>query len=156
MANPEHLELVRSGVDALNAYAAAHGEVALDLEGADLSGLALAGARLQAARLAHTSLRGCDLRNARFNSADMRGCDLRDADLRGASVHRADLTGADLRGARFDTFGVGGQRLCVSPASFQDARWEREHLEAILSLINLNPDWEVRYEIVARTGGRAP
>jgi uncharacterized protein YjbI with pentapeptide repeats len=150
MAKPEHLALVRSGVEAINRLAREHEDVALDLEGADLSGLDLQGARLQAARLATASLRGCDLRNARFNSADLRGCDLRDADLRGASLHRADLAGADLRGARFDTIGVGGQRLCVSPASFQGVRWERAELERILAMINLNPDWEIRYQIVAR------
>ena len=150
MANPEHLALVRSGVDALNEFAHKHQDVALDLEGADLRGLDFHNARLQAARLAGANLEGCDLRNARFNSADLRGCNLRLADLRGASLHRADITDADLRGARFDTIGVGGQRLCISPASFQGVHWDREELERVLALINLNSDWEVRYEIVPR------
>lgn len=153
MANSEHLALVRSGVDALNRFAREHEDVALDLESADLRGLDLHNARLQAARLAGANLRGSDLRNARFNSVDLRGCDLRQADLRGASLHRADLTDADLRGAQFDAIGVGGQRVCISPASFQGVHWDRDELEQVLALINLNPDWEVRYQIVPRSDG---
>jgi len=152
MANPEHLALVGSGVEALNRFAREHEDIALDLEGADLRGLDLRNGRLQGARLAGANLEGCDLRDARFNSADMRGCNLRRADLRGAGLHRADLTGADLRGARFDTIGVGGQRVCISPASFQGVHWDRQELERILALVNLNPDWEVRYEILPRPG----
>jgi len=150
MANQEHLALVERGVEALNRFAREHEEVGLDLEGADLTGRELRGARLQGARLNSANLSRCDLRDARLNSASLQRCDLRDADLRGVNMHRADLTGADLRGARFDTIGVGGQRVCISPASFRDVRWERDDLERILEQINLNPDWEVRYEIVAR------
>lgn len=150
MANPEHLALLNQGVDALNAFVRAHEDVVIDLEGADLSARDLQGVRLQSARLAGASFRGCDLRDARFNSSDLRGCDLRDADLRGASFHRADLTGADLRGARIDTVGVGGQRFCISPATFEGVRWNREHLEHMLQILNLNPDWEIRWEIRPR------
>lgn len=141
---------MRSGVEAINRFAREHEEIALELEGADLSGLDLRNARLQAARLAGCNLERSDLRNVRFNSADLRGCNLRQADLRGASLHRADLTGADLRGARLDPIGIGGQRFCIAPATFEGVRWEREELERILALINLNPDWEVRWELVAR------
>lgn len=151
MANPEHLALMHSGVEAINAFAKEHENVALDLEGADLHGLDLRDVWLQGAKLRNADLHGCDLRNARFNSADMRGCDLRDADLSGAGLHRALLTGADLRGARFAPIGVGSQRVCIAPASFEGVRWEREELERILALINLNPDWEVRYDIVPRS-----
>ncbi len=150
MANAEHLALVRSGVESLNAFAREHEDTALDLADADLRGLNLRNARLQRAKLAGANLSDGDLRNARFNSADMRGCDLRGADLRGANMHRALLTGADLRGARFARLGIGSQRMCIAPASFEDVRWERDELERILEMINLNPDWQVRYEIVPR------
>ena len=161
MANPDHLALVRSGVEALNRFAREHEGVSLDLTGADLRGLDLRNAHLQGARLRGAKLEASDLRNARLNSARLQGCDLRRADLRGANLHRADLTDADLREARFDTIGVGGQRLCISPASFQGIRWDREELERILAFMNLNSDWEIRYEIVSRKdeynlqGGRA-
>jgi uncharacterized protein YjbI with pentapeptide repeats len=150
MADAKHVELVRSGVDSLNAFAKEHQDVSLDLRGADLHGLDLRGARIQGARLAGANLRECDFRDARLNSSDMRGCDLRGADLRNTSMHRAVLTGSDLRGTRLGRLGVGHQRMCISPATFDDVNWERDELERILEMINLNPDYEVRYEIVPR------
>jgi len=152
MANEEHLALVRSGVEAVNRFAQEHPDILLDLEGADLSGLDLADVRLNAARLAGANLEGANLRDARLNAADMRNCNLRQADLSDATLHRADLTGADLRGARIDAIGAGNQRLCMAPQSFEGVRWNREDLEHMLAVMNLNPDWEVRYEIVPRSG----
>jgi uncharacterized protein YjbI with pentapeptide repeats len=150
MANPDHLALVRSGVDALNEFCRRNEDLALDLEGADLSEMDLRNARLQAARLAGANFERADLRNVRFNSGDLRNANFRDADLRGASLHRANITGADLRGAKFETLGLGGQRMCISPESFEAVHWERDEIARILEMINLNPDWEVRYEIVER------
>ncbi len=150
MADGEHLDLVRRGVDAINAFTKENEDVSLDLRDADLSGMDLRNARMQGARLGGANLEGCDLRDARFNSSDMRGCNLRNADLRNTSFHRAVLTGSDLRGARLNRLGIGHERMCISPATFEDVNWEREHLESILEMINLNPDWEVRYEIVPR------
>ncbi len=150
MANPEHLELVRSGVEAINKAAAERDRELLDLEGADLSGLNLANARLDGANMANVDLSRSDLREARLNAANMSGCNLREADLRGAAMHRTDLTGADLRGARFDAIGIGGQRICVSPETFKDVHWDRDKLEEMLEQINLNPDWEVRWELAPK------
>lgn len=150
MADGKHVALVRSGVETLNAFTEEHGDVSLDLRGADLQGLDLRGARLQGARLAGANLRECDLRDARLNSSDMRGCDLRGADLRNTSMHRVALTGSDLRGTQIGNLGVGHQRMCISPATFEDVNWERDELERILEMINLNPDFEIRYEIVPR------
>ncbi len=150
MADEEHLELVRGGVEALNAFTKEHADVSLDLREADLRGMDLRNARIQGARLGGANLEGCDLRDARFNSSDMRGCNLRNADLRNTSMHRVVLTGADLRGAKIGRLGIGHQRMCISPATFEDVNWEREELERILAMINLNPDFEIRYEIVPR------
>lgn len=142
--------MVRSGVEAINAFTKEHQDISLDLREADLSDMDLRSARIQGARLGGANLEGCDLRDARFNSSDMRGCNLRDADLRNTSMHRVVLTGADLRGAKIGRLGIGHQRMCISPATFEDVNWERKELERILEMINLNPDFEVRYEIVPR------
>ncbi len=152
MADSEHLALVRSGVEAINRFAREHPDILLDLEGADLSELDLSDARLNAARLAGANLERADLRNARLNAADMRDCNLRQANLSGATLHRANLTGADLRGAQIEAIGGGDQRLCLAPQSFQGVRWNRKDLENMLAVMNLNPDWEIRYEIVPRPG----
>ena len=150
MANGEYLELVGRGVEAINAFTKEHEDVSLDLREADLSGMDLRNVRMQGARLGGANLESCDLRGARLNSSDMRGCNLRNADLRNANMHRAVLTGADLRGAQLGRLGIGSQRMCISPATFEDVNWDRDELERILEMINLNPDWEVRYEIVPR------
>ena len=150
MADVRHVELVRSGVESLNAFAEEHEDVSLDLRGADLQGLDLRGARLQGARLAGADLRKCDFRDAKLNSSDMRGCDLRGADLRNTNMHRTVLTGSDLRDTRIGRLGIGDQRMGISPATFKDVNWERDELERSLEMINLNPDYEVRYEIVPR------
>lgn len=150
MANPEHVDLVRQGAQAVNKLMDANPDLALDLSNADLSGLDLSNCHIQGANLEGADLSRCDLRRARLNSVNLRGATLRDADLRGAGMHRADLTGADLRGARLDAMGVGSQRICLSPESFQGVRWERRQIEEFLQQINLNSDWEVRYEIVPK------
>lgn len=155
MADVKHVELVRSGVEALNAFAEEHEDVSLDLRGADLRGLNLRGAQLQGSRLAGADLRDCDFRDAKLNSSDMRGCDLRGADLRNTNMHRTVLTGSDIRNTKLGKLGVGHQRMCISPATFEDVNWERDELERILEMINLNPDYEIRYEIVPRAESRA-
>ena len=151
MANPEHVELVRQGAKAVNRFTAEHPEVTIDLSRADLSGLDLSHCRLQGANLEGADLSRCNLRYARINSANLRGAVLREADARDAGFHRADFTGADLRGALFNGIGTGEQRVCISPNTFQDARWDRQRIEEILRYVNLNPDWEVRYEIVPKS-----
>lgn len=151
MPNPDHVALARQGAAALNRFAADNPSVGFDLSGADLSGLDLSNCRLQSAKLDGADLSGCDLRNARLNGSSLKDATLRDADARGANFHRADLSGADLRGLRLDTIGLGGQRICISPATFEGARWDRDEIERLLSLINRNSDWEVRYEIVPRS-----
>ena len=153
MANPEHIELVKQGAKAVNNFTAEHPDVTIDLSRADLSGLDLSRCRLQGANLEGADLSRCDLRFARLNSASLRGAVLRDADARDAGFHRADFSGADLRGALFNGIGTGEQRVCISPNTFQDAHWDRQRIEDVLRYINLNSDWEVRYEIVPKSSG---
>ncbi len=87
---------------------------ALDLSGADLSGLVLhhphlnalrlenvnlAKAKLNGAHLAHSRLAGADLTGAFLRHADLREADLTGCHLSGASLQNANLEGADLTGA---------------------------------------------------------
>jgi uncharacterized protein YjbI with pentapeptide repeats len=148
MADQEHLQLLQSGVDAINAYAAEHHDVTIDLSGADLSGRNLRGLRLQGANLEGTSLERCDLQRALLNGANLRKANLRGADCSGASFHRASFEGADLRDVVFEE--EFPPRLCIHEASFDGVRWSRERMEQFLAILNRNEDWEVRYEIVPR------
>jgi len=160
MANPEHLALAREGSAAVNRFASQNPGVPLDLSGADLSSTQLQGCSLQAANLSgadfaganlrNADLSGADLRNASLAGVDLRSANLRGADARGAVIHRARLDDADLRGLAMEAIGVGRQLVCTSPSTFQNARWDRARLEEMLSMLNLNRDWEIRYEIVPR------
>jgi uncharacterized protein YjbI with pentapeptide repeats len=150
MANAEHLALVDQGTEAINLFADANPNVGLDLAEADLSGRDLSSAHLTGADLRGANLSGCDLRQARLANVNFTGADLRNADARGAAFHHANFTRADLRGLRLDPFGEETLVMCISPTTFQGARWDRERLERILEVVNLNSDWQVRYEIIPK------
>jgi hypothetical protein len=123
MANPEHLRILKEGVDVWNKWRAEHLEIRPDLNeayfnGANLSGADLSRAKLGGADLRRANLSGADLRGAglspgaRLRSANLTGADLRGADLKGArlsgarlsraNLGTANLIGADLRGAALD------------------------------------------------------
>ncbi|MDQ3743944.1 MAG: toll/interleukin-1 receptor domain-containing protein [Acidobacteriota bacterium] len=120
MANPEHLEILKQGVEAWNKWRREHPNVHPDLSDADLIGANLYGADLIAANLVNVNLRETYLRGAEIafsflGRANLIGADLTDADLRyadfsGAKLINADLTYADLSHAS------------LSGADFTDAR----------------------------------
>ena len=114
MANPEHLEILKQGVEVWNAWREKEPSLVPDLTGAALRGANLEDANLKAANLGRADLSGANLNLADFTKADLRGVILDDAqldsahldwaDLREASLKRANLFGAhlphaDLRGA---------------------------------------------------------
>ncbi len=124
MANPEHLAILKQGVEQWNKWRKEHPDVDPDLSGADLTMANLGGAdlselwgggsfggrmtyskaNLQGARLRGASLTGTQLRMANLSEADLYGSNLRLTDFRGAQLNGADLGRAffsevDLRGA---------------------------------------------------------
>jgi uncharacterized protein YjbI with pentapeptide repeats len=105
MANPEHLELLRQGVDAWNAGRAKEPSVGQpDLRGANLRGANLGGANLRGANLGEANLSEADLHEADLHEAELVGAsldwaNLARASLSGAKLYRASLYGADLNGA---------------------------------------------------------
>jgi uncharacterized protein YjbI with pentapeptide repeats len=127
MANPEHLEILKHGVEEWNKWRLKHPDIRPDLTSAYLSetsmdwsepdvpgilgianlqlidfrGVSLAFARLQGANLRGASLVGAKLRGANLRRADLRDADLRDAKLMEANLTLANLGGADVTGATF-------------------------------------------------------
>jgi hypothetical protein len=91
MANPEHLQILKQGVEAWNAWREQHGDLQPALEGADLRDAALSYAALEGADLTASALSGADL-----TFATLRRAVLSDVDLSGAALTGADLSGADL------------------------------------------------------------
>ena len=148
MSNPEHVDIIERGVDAMNAFAAEHHDVTIDLSGVDLSARRLSGLRIHGANLSRADLRAAALDRALLNGVDLRDADLRGADLSGASLHRADFSGADLRYVTFDS--GFPPRLCVHECSFAGVHWDREQIERFLTMLNGNADWEIRYQLVRR------
>lgn len=150
MDKQEVLGLLRSDVEAFNAYRRDNPKDAIDLSGADLQGSSLERAALGDAILQGANLRGANLVKANMAGANLRGADLREADLTDSTLHRADLSGADLRGAVVGGL-TGAGRMCLHPSCFENVVMDQSHLEAALSVLNRNAHWEIRYEIVPRS-----
>ena len=104
MANLDHLNMLRQGVDAWNAWRKQHLVVDPvdhpDLSGADLSGAELSEANLSGVDLSAANLRAAKLSDANLIVANLSGADLSGANLNPAQLLGADLSGADLRAAK--------------------------------------------------------
>ncbi|HLF03740.1 MAG TPA: toll/interleukin-1 receptor domain-containing protein [Dehalococcoidia bacterium] len=99
--NPEHVEIVRQGSDAINTWRSAHPAQRLDLSGADLPLAKLAEVDLSRANLSMTNLLEADLSGTLLYGADLShsiisGAHLAQADLFEANLTDAILSGADL------------------------------------------------------------
>ena len=98
MANKEHLRILRLGVVAWNTWYNGSRQEVADLRGADLK---------------CTDLSGINLAGARLQDADLRYSNLVGADLRGVSLHRAKLDRSNLSGAQLaEAEGLTRAQLC--------------------------------------------
>ena len=104
MANPEHLAILRQGVEVWNRWRKDHLGREPDLSRAMLRGHDLAGASLHSANLSNADLAESVLAYANLVDANLIGANLREsalvlAQLVYASLNRANLTGVNLTGA---------------------------------------------------------
>jgi uncharacterized protein YjbI with pentapeptide repeats len=124
MANQEHLNILKRGVDIWNTWREHHQEIKPDLSGANLRGADLSIADLRGANLSRDDLSEANLSFADLNEAylsrtnlsfaelfqthlnethlyeaNLSGADLRGADLSLANLNKANFSGADLSGA---------------------------------------------------------
>jgi hypothetical protein len=116
MANPEHLEILKQGVEQWNKWREEHPGLLPDLSEANLMGgdfieANLAGADLSGANLSMVGLYLANLRGTNLGQASLVRVDLSRADLRGANLARAELSGSnlsdvDLRGADLQQTGL--------------------------------------------------
>ena len=116
MANKEHVERLKQGVGAWNAWRRKDPGEWCDLSEADLRNRTLIGADLSAVDLSNANLRRADLswanlREACLIEADLIGADLRRAELDGAHFSRANLRSADLRWAGLHKADLQGANL---------------------------------------------
>jgi uncharacterized protein YjbI with pentapeptide repeats len=129
VANPEHLELLRQGVEVWNARRTNQpfgpdlnwpNLIAADLHEADLSAANLDGVNLNGANLSGASLFAVNLNGAKLNKANLVGASLSNADLEGAALTEANLGRAKLDEASLNGANLNGANL--SRASLYGAK----------------------------------
>ncbi len=130
MANPDHLEILKQGVEQWNKWRKEHREVLPDLSGADLREANLSkanfdSANLREADLSGANLNGVNLRNAHLYKAQLSGANLHGAILPEAMLFQAlligaDLSGANLTGACLQTADLSGAKLSGAKLSRAD------------------------------------
>ena len=121
MANDEHLDILRQGVNVWNSWRKENPEIEpvlaganlfrADLKGIDLSGAVLNGANLEAANLGKAHLQEANLQNALLMRSALHGADLRDAVCKRANLDGAILKGAVLHNTSFVRAKLTGARL---------------------------------------------
>ena len=142
MANQEHVDIVKQGTEAINAFREKNPDVKLYLRAADLRGANLSRANLSNADLtcawlnlanlsrsglSNACLNGADLTDANLNNADLSG-----GDLRAANLSRANLSNAELSSANLNLANLSHSRL--RKANLTDANLR----DAILTGANLS------------------
>ena len=158
MANPEHVEILKQGVEVWNRWRDENPGVEPDLRGADLREADLREAHLREANLREADLSGASLREAdligaylskanlnvadligaylskanlykaNLNEASLSGASLRGAEIRGANLYKADLRGAELREA--DLTGADLHEANFRAADLTGADLREAHLRA--------------------------
>jgi len=93
MANPEHVEILKQGVEVWNRWREENPHGFPDLSGADLSRMSLRWGNFKL-----TDFTGANLTRTDFGFAYLNRSDLGGAELPGAALCDVDLTEADLRG----------------------------------------------------------
>ena len=130
MPNPEHLAILKQGVEQWNKWRAQHPDVGPDLceaklQGADLGGANLVGVDLSRADLSllasetdlgapyncPANLRGAYLTGANLRSTNLNQADLRGAKLKGAYLNEASLIAGIFRGADLSQADLRGTNL---------------------------------------------
>jgi uncharacterized protein YjbI with pentapeptide repeats len=99
MANQEHLDILKQGVEVWNKWRQEHPDIRPDLQEADLHGADLSGANLTETNLIRTNFKEVNLTEARLTRSKLGGAHFVTAKLVGASLDLADLFGADLNKA---------------------------------------------------------
>jgi uncharacterized protein YjbI with pentapeptide repeats len=119
MANPEHLSVLRKGVNRWNLWRESYPTVSPDLSGmgrlvdwddpketllsvTTLHWRKFSGANFSRTNLQRSEMALLDLDDSDLTDSDLSGADLHGASFRRARLLRADLSAADCRGARFE------------------------------------------------------
>ncbi len=152
MADPQHLDLLKQGVEAWNQWRETNYFIVPDLSGADLSRANLNQVNLAGAYLCEVDLRMANLSDANLTGADLRGANLKGANLRGTTLNQTNLAGTDLGGAHLMLANLIEANLTwvnlieanlkvanLTKANLSEANLKMANLsEANLSMVNLS------------------
>jgi hypothetical protein len=119
MANPEHLKILKQGVEAWNKWRIENPGIEPNLILANLEGSILSGANLRQANFMGANLSRVNLSNANLYGANLYGANLNNADLTWAILSGADLSLADLSAANLS--GADLSRADLSDANLSEA-----------------------------------
>ena len=136
MANQEHLDILKQGLEVWNQWRGEHPEIQPDLSGANLSHADLKEADLEEADLSGTDFSDANLREADLSRANLGGtnfsratlikADLWRADLSEAVLYQADMTEADLSEANLS--GANLSEAELDGVDFREANLSRADL----------------------------
>ena len=136
MANQEHLDILKQGVETWNNWREEHPDIQPDLSGVDLWEATLSGADLSETILIEATLTRADLHEAGLSGADLSGTDLSGADLTRAHLTLANLSGANLTRAHLSEAILNDANLSSTDLSGADLSYT-DLTEANLMLANL-------------------
>lgn len=139
MANPEHLEILKEGVDVWNRWRKKNWSIRADLCKANLRGADLYEANLQGANLERADFYKADFNKANFRRANLRGANfekasLHEANLRGAVLHEANLRKANLERTcliEADLYKANLYEVNLNKTDFYKANLERANLMGV-------------------------
>jgi uncharacterized protein YjbI with pentapeptide repeats len=97
MANPEHLKILKQGVEAWNKWREENPEVRPDLSGRSV---VFEGEKFGHANFCNTNFKGAILRDSRFYRAELHGAVLDEAVLERASFYKAKLNNSSFKQAK--------------------------------------------------------
>lgn len=142
MANQEHLEILKQGLEKWNAWRNAYPEIRpdlyssgllivdlsnLDLSGFNLSNSDLIGTNISNSNLSHTNLRAANLLSANLTKTNLYAANLSEAYLGKANLCGTDLREADLDAANFNEAILSNTELRaaknLSKADFSEAHF---------------------------------
>jgi len=97
VANPEHIEVVKQGTEAIERWNEENPEIQMDLSSADLSEVDLSYANLSKVDLSNANLCNVDLRGANLSQANLGNVNMLNANLTDANLNHANLSESNLK-----------------------------------------------------------
>ena len=126
MANQEHLDILKQGVDVWNRWKENHLEIDLDLSQASFRKTILRGINLSGTNLTGADFTGADLAWANFNRSNLTHADLSESNLTLSVLIETNLSEATLRQAALTLANLSG--VTLMRADLRMANFDRANL----------------------------